>query len=479
MIGTCIVPVISGFSKKTLQMSDLNIERNNNKSNVVFSNNQLSSLGNPPDVEWFRQFGVDYVIESGYSVKQTSDQGYIVVGSNEVDIWLIKTDVNGIKEWDKTFGGSGEEVGFSVTQTNDNGYILTGYTSSYAVGGWDVWLIKTDDNGNLEWNKTFGGSGYEEGWEVLQTPDGGYIISGYTESYGSGNKDAWIIHTDSDGNEIWNHTFGGGSHDLAYSIYNTDDNGHIIVGETKSYGAGDWDAWLIKIDSDGDELWNKTFGSSGNDWGESVMQTTDGGYIIGGVTTSYGAGSYDFWLIKTDTEGSEDWNRTYGGANWDFCYSVQQTTDGGYILAGQTESYGAGMINLWIIKTYSNGIERWSTTFDGPLFTACFSIQQTADDGYVATGFTSGLDVFAGNIFLLKLKKDPLFNMKTCFMIGRINNTDVNDDVITFNAENVAYLQLLPFNFTKYNSSELIIISPRYLGLLTQNFIFGIFGKII
>jgi hypothetical protein len=200
--------------------------------------------------------------------------------------------------WTKTFGGSDEDRAYSVQQTSDGGYIIAGYTDSYGAGYNDVWLVKADSSGNMAWNKTFGGSGYDAGQSVQQTSDGGCIVAGYTYSYGAGYNDVWLIKTDSSGNMAWNKTFGGSDYDIGYSVQQTSDGGYVVAGETYSYGAGSADVWLIKTDSSGNMAWNKTFGGSDYDIGYSVQQTLDGGCIVAGYTGSYGAGYDDVWLIK-------------------------------------------------------------------------------------------------------------------------------------------------------------------------------------
>ena len=265
----------------------------------------------------------------------------------------MKTDSKGNEVWNKTFGGTDHDAAFSVQQTSDGGYILAGETDSYGAGCGDVWLVKTDAEGNEEWSKTFGGTNWDVAWSVQQTSDGGYILAGWTESYGAGSRDAWLVKTDSKGNEVWNKTFGGTDHDAAFSVQQTSDGSYILAGWTMSYGAGSRDAWLVKTDSKGNEVWNKTFGGTDHDAAFSVQQTSDGGYILAGWTMSYDAGG-DAWLVKTDSNGNKVWDKTFGGTYWDKAHYVQQTSDGGYILAGWTESYGAGFEDAWLIKLESD-----------------------------------------------------------------------------------------------------------------------------
>ncbi|MCP4631383.1 MAG: T9SS type A sorting domain-containing protein, partial [candidate division Zixibacteria bacterium] len=185
---------------------------------------------------------------------------------------------------------------------------------------------------------------------VQQTTDGGYIIAGETGSYGAGNRDSYLIKTDSSGDTLWTQTYGGASHDIAESVQQTTDGGYILGGYTESYGAGNRDFYLIKTDSSGDTLWTRTYGGAAYDYAESVQQTTDGGYIMTGYTSSFGAGGADCYLIKTDSSGDTLWTRTYGGAIYDMAYSVQQTTDGGYIVAGGTNSFGPGSADFYLVK---------------------------------------------------------------------------------------------------------------------------------
>ena len=349
--------------------------------------------------------------DKGYCVQQTTDGGYIITGYTKSfgnggeDIWLIKTDSNGNEEWNQTFGGSEYDRGYSVQQTTDGGYIITGYTKSFGNGGEDIWLIKTDSNGNEEWNQTFGGSEYDRGYSVQQTTDGGYIITGYTGHYSQ--RDAWLIKTDSQGNEVWNRTFEWGEcSEEGYSVQQTDDGGYIITGQkgTRSFYAllCRSDLRLFKTDSQGNEDWNKTFGGSWYEKGNSVQQTDDGGYIITGETSSTENDGDDVLLIKTDSQGNEEWIRTFGGSGYEKGNSVQQTDDGGYIITGHTGTSGNGEYDLWIIKTDSQGNEDWNKTFGGSGYDVGYSVQQTDDGGYIVTGYTESIGNGGDDVWLIK-----------------------------------------------------------------------------
>jgi len=352
--------------------------------------------------------------DRGKSVQQTTDGGYILVGwtksfgAGGSDVYLIKTDAFGSKEWTKTFGGSNDDEGHSVQQTSDGGYIITGITKSLGVSGRDVYLIKTDESGNEEWFKTFGGSTPDIpdcGYSVEQTLDGGYIITGYTESYGSGASDVYLIKTDEAGNEQWYKTFGGADYDVAYSVQQTEDGGYIIAGETSSFGEGAIDVYLIKTNGSGNEEWSKTFGGNDLDGAYSVQQTNEGGYIIAGFTASFAIDYVGIYLIKLDASGNEDWIKIYAGSDTNDTYvghSVHQTIDGGYIVTGFIDTLGTHIYDVYLLKTDEDGNEKWSNTFGGSDRDRGLSIQQTTDRGYIIAGYTESFGAGDQDVYLLK-----------------------------------------------------------------------------
>jgi len=368
---------------------------------------------------WEKTFGGNDE-EDGKSVQQTTDGGYIICGKTQSfgngdgDVYLIKTDGNGIEQWNNTFGGTSWEMGRSVQQTSDGGYIICGETLSSGID-MDVYLIKTNGNGIEQWNKTFGGTSFDFGNSVQQTTDGGYVITGSTESFG--NRGVYLIKTDVNGDSLWTKTFFGGGmdQDQGHSVQQTNDGGYIISGITYSFGNGDGDDYLIKTDGNGDSLWTKTFGGTGRDKGSSVQQTNDGGYIITGSTESFGNGEEDVYLIKTDGNGDSLWTKTFGGTGRDKGSSVQQTSDGGYIITGSTESFGNGEEDVYLIKTDVNGDSLWTKTFGGSDEDEGHSVQQTSDGGYIISGRTYSFGNGEGDVYLIKT--DSQGNVTSTFNI--------------------------------------------------------------
>jgi hypothetical protein len=344
-----------------------------------------------------------------FCVQQTSDGGYILTGYTAsygvggFDLWLLKTDAFGTQEWNKTYGGADWEYGAFVQQTSDGGYIVVGRTELYRFPE-DLWLLKTDSQGNKEWDKAFNLGTYEYGYSVQQTRDGGYILVGDIFSWGFpvASIAVWLIKTDSYGHKQWDRIFSGSDDCAGMCVRQTTDGGFIIAGSTVCYGAGIRDIWLIKTDTNGYEEWNKTFGGVYWEEGVYVQQTSDGGFIISGSVAQDDSGVYDIWLVKTDTDGNLQWDKTFGGSEYEEAHSVQQTRDGGYIIGGYTRSFGAGYYDFWLIKTDADGNELWNRTFGGTVYDEGWIVQQTTDNGYIICGHTCSYGAGEDDIWLIK-----------------------------------------------------------------------------
>jgi len=362
-------------------------------------------------------------------IQQTTDGGYIVTGSTQSfgagssDIWILKLSSAGDVEWQKTYGGNASEGVGSIQQTADGGYIVAGCTYSFGAGDADFWILKLSSTGDVEWQKTYGGSS-EDGANsisIQQTADGGYIVAGRTISFGAGSEDIWILKLSSTGDVEWQKTYGGNALELVSSIQQTADGGYIVASWTSSFGAGSTDFWILKLSSTGDVEWQKTYGGNDIDKAFSIQKTEDGGYIVAAYTFSFGAGSEEIWILKLSSTGDVEWQKTYGGNSADAVYSIQQTADGGYIVAGYTFSFGAGEVDIWVLKLFSNGDVEWQKTYGGNDFDSARSIQQTADGGYIVAGGTRSFGSGSSDFLILKIA--PNGDIPSCGIIGSSDAT--------------------------------------------------------
>jgi len=301
--------------------------------------------------------------------------------------------------WHKTFiKGKGE----SVQETTDGGYIIAGVTSPNPKRGFgNAFLIKTDSEGEMKWHTTFGEWKLDDGKSVIETTDGGYVIAGSTRSYGKAGSDFWLIKTDSEGTKEWDTTFGGAENEVGKSMAQTADGGYIIVGEKQKEltWQKDQDILLVKTGSKGNEQWRRTYGGKGSQEAYSIDQTTDGGYIIAGSDDRENESWAYLLLVKTDSEGNEQWSKIFAGDGYGIARSVQQTMDGGYIIAGATGSYKNIVGSAWLLKIDTKGNEQWSRTFDN--FDLAYGVQQTAEGGYIVVGGYETYDL-GENIILIK-----------------------------------------------------------------------------
>ncbi|HCZ06500.1 MAG TPA: hypothetical protein DHV12_05115 [Thermotogae bacterium] len=368
-----------------------------------------------PSSTWERTYGGNNDDEA-LSIQQTVDGGYIVAGYTKSsdagidDFYVIKLDPYGARVWEKMYGGSDSERAYSVRQTADGGYIVAGYTKSFGVGEADVYIVKLNNSGEKLWNKTYGGSYNDEAYSIQQTADEGYIVAGFKcSSSDIESADVYILKLDSDGNKVWEKTFGGDKEDIARSVQQTEDGGYIVAGWTNSSGNGEYDVYILKLDSDGNKVWEKTFGGSESDWAYSIQQTVDGGYIVVGYTYTFGTVWYDVYVLKLNSEGNIVWEQTFGDSDYEYAHSVKQTADGGYILAGYV-FYPPIKSDVYILKLGSDGNKEWEKTYSGREGSnggIAYSIQQTVDGGYVVAGACEYPSGSGGNeVYILKLNDE-------------------------------------------------------------------------
>ncbi|MGL2966571.1 T9SS type A sorting domain-containing protein [Flavobacterium sp. XGLA_31] len=394
-----------------------------------------------PTIQWQKSFG-GTMGDVPMNIKPTSEGGYIVSGftySNNDDVitmqgvcdfWLVKIDGNGNLLWQKTFGGTNYDFGAEAQQTTDGGYIIAGTTYSNdgdvtgSHGERDFWVVKTNLTGNLLWQKTFGGSNSDEAHSIKQTSDGGYIVVGSTYSndgdvtgfHGNAAPDCWIVKLDENGELLWQKALGGSSVDGARCVQQTTDGGYIVVGTSRSIdgdllGSVDhyMDDWVVKLDSMGNIIWQKKYGGLFTECANSVQQTIDGGYVIAGYSTSNnfsnGNNANDFWIIKIDADGMLLWQKNIGGTGEDVAYDIKQTADEGYVVSGSTYSFNGdvtgnhGYTDCWIVKLGPNGNLLWQKAFGSSSFDSANSIIQTTDEGiiFVGSADTSDGDVIGGH----------------------------------------------------------------------------------
>lgn len=419
---------------------------------------------------WAKSFGGGGS-ESANSVQQTNDGGFVIAGETSTnafsaggsDFWLIRLDLNGDIVWEKAYGGTGNEVAYSVRQTSDGGFVVAGSTTSFGAVETDFWILKVDSGGVAGWQKTYGGSESETAYSIQQTNDGGYVVAGSTSSFGAGNSDFWVIKLDVNGNIVWQKTYGGTQDDIAYSVRQTSGGEYIVAGSTKSHGAGAGnyaDCWVIKLNNDGTVEWHYTYGGTGfsNDIAYSVQQTSDGRYIVAGTTNSFSQ-RYDFLLLKLYSDGDIQWNRVssmISPTSDEIAWSVQQTADSGYIVAGTTTASSASVgPDMWVLKLDGNGnigsglTETWSKSYGGLRSDAAYAVRQTVDGGYIIAGDTGSYGAGMKDAWVLKVRSDGIISSSAPVNIG----TD------TDRLHATQFVDSSSFNAAVNNSSAIIKIT--------------------
>lgn len=349
--------------------------------------------------------------DGGNDVLGTSDGGYISVGytnaygSGKNDVWIIKTDFNGEKQWSRVYGGKLDDYGWGVTESDDGGYVIAGETFSFGSGQSDIYLLKIDSNGNMKWNTTFGGLAEDVAYSVVNSNDGGFIVAAQTKSYGKGGSDGMIVKFDSKGIKQWNRLFGGKGLDYLKSITVDSLKGYILAGGSRSFNDGDNQGWVLSVNNDGYPRWEKTYGDVGEDGFNMITRTKDGGFVaVGSSASFFSKGMKDVIMIKLDSAGQKLWMNLYGGRENDIGNAVNECKDGGFIIAGETTSYGKGKSDILLIKTDQLGKEKWKTTVGSVGVDIGNSVQELTKGGYIISG-TSTISNLSFDSILIKTDK--------------------------------------------------------------------------
>ena len=380
---------------------------------------------------WAKNYGIiGNVGNDAYSIAITTGGEYVVAGSYWTQLSLLQLTQDGNVVWAKVYSGSTTGK-TSIQPTSDGGYIVGTYTMYFGAGDRDALVLKLDNNGDIQWQKTLGGAGEERIYSnsIDQTSDGGYIVAVHTDSFGAGNGDIWVLKLDNNGNVTWQGTYGKSSEEAPRSIQQTSDGGYVLGGILGS------DVWILKLDSSGTVTWQKTYGGNNSQYECSIQQTTDDGYIVAGETYSFGS-DRDIWLLKIDSDGAVTWQKKYGGTDEESVNSVQQTSDGGYIVAGSTESFGVSNRSIFILRLDIDGDITWQKVYNvvGDWYEAT-SIQETADGGYIVSSRSTGS---SDGFWVLKLDSSGEIPEPNCDIVENstaviyTSSASIQDTTVTF-----------------------------------------------
>lgn len=367
------------------------------------------------------------------SIWQTTDGGYIVAGtsgsvfSGNSDVFLLKIDSVGAIQWFKFPGGADLQAGYSVQQTSDGGYIVAGLTDAGDFGGYDVYLMKADANGDFLWSRTYGGADWDFGYSVEETSDNGFIIGGTTFSFGKGEQ-MYLIKTDADGDTAWTKTFGGAGQENAKRATQTTDGGYVLIGYTDSYGAGEKDIFILKTDASGDSVWSKTFGDTNDDIGTYIEETLEGGFILCAIKTDPATERHFMNYIKTDISGTQQWQQVFSAAVGDDAHVIHQRQDGGYSAAGSA-GVGGGMRDYFFVNLDASGNPQGSVrTYGGSKDDIAYSMIVCPGNGFILAGETESYGDGSKEIYLLKI--DSLGNSTGNVLIDVEEIAIMSDDII-------------------------------------------------
>ena len=360
------------------------------------------------DLEWDRAFGGP-ANDWAYAMTGTRDGGLAAAGrtaskgAGGEDVYVLRVDGGGMLLWDRTYGGSATDRARAIIETGDGGFAVAGATESKGAGEFDVWLLKLDSAGELIWDRYFGGRATDWASAIVEASDGGLVMAAYTQATTEDAYDFWVIKVDGNGELLWERQFGGPATDWASAIAETNDGGLVVVGHTESKGAGDADMWIIKLSADGELLWDRTVGGSARDYASAVTATGDGGLVVAGPIESDGAEGVDIQVLKLDVSGELIWDRRFGGASADWVRAIVETRDGGYAVAGYTMSQGAGLNDVWLLMLDAGGELLWDRTYGGAANEWARALVEMPDGSLAMAGDTWSKGAGQGDVWVLKV----------------------------------------------------------------------------
>ncbi len=379
---------------------------------AIFAVALLTAPGHSqPELLWMRTYGGGES-EGCWSHIQLDDRGFLFAGEishpqdGDTDAFLLRADADGDEVWRFETGGERRDTFTDVSPADGGGFVAAGFLVPEGELWSDGCLVKVNADGEQVWSHSFGGEHFDEFYSLVPVEDGGFTAAGYTWSFGAGEKDFYLVEVNGDGEQVWARTYGGGSFDYGRTHTRTSDGGFALGGYTVSFGHGQKDIWLVKTDPQGELEWSHAYGGEEMDDCYALVQTGDDGFALAGYTTSLGAGGLDFYLVRTDAEGDQLWQHAFGGEDDEICYALRETRDGGFILAGSTQSFGEGQSDYYLVRVDRQGRELWSSTYGGRFADDCLSLI-AAPFGFSLAGFSSSFGEQV-DIWQVAVGEDPV-----------------------------------------------------------------------
>ncbi|WP_042691528.1 Kelch repeat-containing protein [Thermococcus nautili] len=416
---------------------------------------------------WAKSYGGKYGdIANAVAVAPNGDiiiaGGTDSFGAGSADVWVLRLDSEGDARWSKTYGGLSNDYANALTVAPNGDIVIAGSTKSFGAGSYDVWVLRLDAEGNVKWQKTYGGSGWDEAKAVVIAPNGDIIVAGYMDG------DVWVLRLDENGNVKWQKTYGGSDEEDAYAIALTQDGGIIVVGHTYSFGTGApvySNVWVLSLDENGSVKWQKTYGGFKNDEAYTVAVTKNGDIVVAGYTESFGSRREDVWVLRLDSDGNVKWQKTYGGDGNERAYGAVIEKNGDITIVGGTKSFGSGRYDVWILRLDANGKVKWQKTYGGSSSDWAYAVSIEPGGDVTVAGWTVSFGAGRGDAWVLRLTPGDFSWFKSSF---GFSSEGSNARVMDTNAqvETSSALESIPNIEVKHSKAEVlsegIVVETQY-----------------